>query len=66
MVVKMRFEIYRDGVGLMGTSSIEAIPNKSQLLDMQRSGYKFKINGKVSNVSQVCEFVKNSKIGDDN
>lgn len=57
----MMFEVYRGKVGLMKTESIACIPDKAELIAMQKSGHTFKIDGKVASVQKVCEFVAEHK-----
>lgn len=54
---KMLFQVLRDGRGLMSTSSIKCIPKRAQLLEMQRAGYKFKLNGKAATVSEIIKVI---------
>ena len=57
----MIFEVYRGKVGLMKTESIACIPDKEELIAMQKSGHTFKIDGKAASVQKVCEFVAEHK-----
>lgn len=59
--VRMIFEVYRGKVGLMKTESIVCIPDKAELIAMQKSGHTFKIDGKAVSVQKVCEFVAEHK-----
>lgn len=57
----MIFEVYRGKVGLMKTESIVCIPDKEELIAMQKSGHTFKIDGKAVSAQKVCEFVTEHK-----
>lgn len=57
----MYFEVLKDGNGKMYTEHISCIPKKDELTAMQKAGYKFKLNGKAANVSQILQFVADSK-----
>ena len=59
--IRMIFEVYRGKVGLMKTESIACIPDKAELIAMQKSGHTFKIDGKAVSVQKVCEFVAEHK-----
>lgn len=59
----MLFEVSRGGQGLMHTESVKCIPDRAQLLDMQREGYKFRLDGKAVNAAQICAVIAESKKG---
>ena len=56
----MKFEVIRKETKetLMSTHSAECIPF-SLLKDMERDGYKFKIDGKVMHPSEIIKHYKN-------
>lgn len=50
------FQVVDDkGVTVMRTDFISCIPDDNQLTSMSKSGYKFKINGKVVSIKKVKE-----------
>ncbi len=59
----MLFSVLRGELGLMHTESVKCIPDRAQLLDMQREGYKFKLDGKAASVAQICAVIAESKKG---
>ena len=57
----MRFQVLKDGQAKMHTEYLSCIPKKDELTAMQKAGYKFKLDGKAANVSQIIKFVDESK-----
>ncbi len=55
------FEVCRDGVALMSTSSVAAIYDKETLSSMKRAGYTFKVNGKAASLDTVLKFIEANK-----
>lgn len=51
----MLFQVFKNGRGLMSTTSVKCIPSKAQLQDMQRAGYKFKLDGKAATISDILK-----------
>lgn len=53
----MLFVVSRDGVDLMSTESVKCIPDKEMLVNMQKNGYKFKLDNKNITVQKIVAFV---------
>lgn len=57
----MKFQVCRDNIGMMSTEHINCIPSRTELIEMQRAGYKFRIDGKAATVPQICGIVESHK-----
>ena len=63
----MKFEVINDkNQTIMQTSSANCIPDRSMLNLMSKSGYKFRIDGKIATVKKVIETIKGVKNDENN
>ncbi len=53
----MLFEVIKDGRGQMSTSSVKCVPSRAQLLEMQRAGFKFRLNGKAATIPEIIKVI---------
>jgi hypothetical protein len=53
----MLFQVLKDGRGQMSTTSVKCIPSKAQLQEMQRAGFKFKLDGKAATISDIIKVI---------
>ena len=55
----MKFEIINtENKTVMNTTSVSCIPDKDSLISMSKSGYKFKIDGKILSTKKIIEQLK--------
>lgn len=55
----MLFEVFNDkNKRVMCTESVACIPNRTTLISMSKTGYKFKLNGKVASAKTLIEKLK--------
>lgn len=53
----MLFEVTKDGRGMMSTASVKCIPSRMQLQEMQRAGFKFRLNGKAATIPEIIKVI---------
>ena len=57
----MKFEIINtENKTVMNTTDVSCIPEKELLMSMSKSGYKFKIDGKILSVKKIIAQLKGS------
>ena len=58
----MKFQVIsQNNMPLMATTSIECIPSSTELISMEKVGYKFKIDNKIVSRKKIIEFTTNNK-----
>lgn len=53
----MLFQILKDGRGMMSTTSAKCVPSRALLLEMQRAGFSFRLDGKAATVQKVIKVI---------